>query len=386
MKLLKLSLAALAVIGVSTSSFAADTLADAFKDGKLDGTIKAYYFDRDTKSGEQESIFTTGITLDYKTKSFHGFKLGVMFQSASSPFASQEAKTEFTSDMWGSGAQLSNAYLEYSIAKNTLKVGRQSINTPLLRSSGSRVVEEAFEGTTFVSKELPKTQIFATYLNKFQGRTDGDGGIGQFETDKLPEGAYSVMVKTKIIPQTELTAQYLDVKDEYTIMYADGEYKGTINEYGYELAAQYLESELEDGRKSDVLGFKAGVEIGDFSGYVAYSKTSDERSPKLGIGAGIYGIYYTGSTVAASAGVASLRGNEAYAFDAQYKILGAKVGVRYITLEDYLGRETTIPGGFISYKFKGELKGLSAHLAYEQHDYDFKDDTQEMRFRATYSF
>ena len=35
MKLAKLSLAAIVVAGLTTSSFAADTLADAFKEGKV---------------------------------------------------------------------------------------------------------------------------------------------------------------------------------------------------------------------------------------------------------------------------------------------------------------------------------------------------------------
>ena len=42
MKLAKLSLAAMVVAGLATSSFAADTLADAFKNGKVRGEIKAF--------------------------------------------------------------------------------------------------------------------------------------------------------------------------------------------------------------------------------------------------------------------------------------------------------------------------------------------------------
>ena len=46
MRFVKLSLAAVLVAGMTSSSFAADTLADAFKNGKVNGTLKAWYWDR----------------------------------------------------------------------------------------------------------------------------------------------------------------------------------------------------------------------------------------------------------------------------------------------------------------------------------------------------
>ena len=49
MKLAKLSLVAMVVAGLASSSFAeSSTLADAFKNGKVTGELRAWYFDRDT--------------------------------------------------------------------------------------------------------------------------------------------------------------------------------------------------------------------------------------------------------------------------------------------------------------------------------------------------
>ena len=61
MKFAKLSLAAIVVAGLTSSSFAADTLADAFKDGKISGELKAYYFTKDNGTKDAD-IFTTGAT------------------------------------------------------------------------------------------------------------------------------------------------------------------------------------------------------------------------------------------------------------------------------------------------------------------------------------
>ena len=62
MKLAKLSLVAMVVAGLASSSFAADTLADAFKNGKVNGELKAWYFDKDngaTSGTTHENILSS---------------------------------------------------------------------------------------------------------------------------------------------------------------------------------------------------------------------------------------------------------------------------------------------------------------------------------------
>ena len=139
MKLAKLSLAAMVVAGLASSSFAADTLADAFKNGKVSGELRAWYFDREgsatadpdktaaNKGGKDinADIFNTGVVLGYVTDSFYGFKLGATFQSNYAAFADGSlteagtAKSDFKGDEYGSGAVLSEAYVQYSIGKTT---------------------------------------------------------------------------------------------------------------------------------------------------------------------------------------------------------------------------------------------------------------------------
>ncbi len=150
MKLAKLSLAAMVVAGLASSSFAADTLADAFKNGKVSGELRAWYFDREgsatadpdktaaNKGGKDinADIFNVGVILGYVTDSFYGFKLGATFQSNYAPAADSDAKADFNTDEYGSGAVLSEAYIQYSIGNTTAKVGRQFISTPLVNGSG----------------------------------------------------------------------------------------------------------------------------------------------------------------------------------------------------------------------------------------------------------
>ena len=179
MKLAKLSLAAIVVAGLASSSFAADTLEGAFKEGKVSGELKAYYFDRDSGK-KSEGIFDTGLMLNYKTGSLNGFSLNFTGQAAASPFASTDEKAMFSGDMYGSGAVLSEAYVAYTMKNTTVLVGRMFLDTPLVSSSGSRIIKEAFEGAAVINTDLPSTTLIAGYVQKFQSRTDGKGNVGEF--------------------------------------------------------------------------------------------------------------------------------------------------------------------------------------------------------------
>ena len=178
MKLVKLSVAAFVVAGLASGSFAADTLADAFKNGKVTGELRAWYFDRDTDDKNDGTlakgdadIFSTGVMLSYITDSLYGLSLGTTFQGNYAPFANSDAKNLYATDMYGSGAVLSEAYMTYTLGKTTAKVGRQFLASPLVNSSGSRMIKEAFQATVLINTDIPNTTLVAGYSDKFQGRT-----------------------------------------------------------------------------------------------------------------------------------------------------------------------------------------------------------------------
>jgi len=199
MKLAKLSLAAMVVAGLASSSFAADTLADSFKNGKVSGELKAWYFDQSadgqdnltgsgsninsaTRAGHRNNanIFTTAAVLGYVTDSFYGFNIGLTFQGAANPGTVEQYKagtsqysaaSVFKNDENAGGGVLSEAYLAYTLGKTTAKVGRQFMSTPLVNGSGSRIFTESFEGALLVNTDLPQTTLIAAYVDRFQGRT-----------------------------------------------------------------------------------------------------------------------------------------------------------------------------------------------------------------------
>ena len=427
MKLAKLSLAAIVVAGLATSTFAADTLADAFKNGKVSGELKAYYFDRDYDTDGHEGIFTSGLMLNYKTASFYGFGLNVTAQSSASPFASSDEKALFSGDMYGSGTVLSEAYLSYSAGKTTVLVGRMFLDTPLVASSGSRMTKQAFEGAAIINSDLPNTTLIAGYVQKFQARTDGNGNIGEFSkvmstgagypeatlgdlgyTDTglyVDNGAFTLVAINKSITNLTLTAAYaqaMDVKnfesgltvDNVKIAYAEAAYAGTAGSFTYGLAAQYYYNSLGGSSiaaldSNNLWGAKASIGYGAFGGYVAYTKVSDEAMG-VGVITGLGGgadLAYTGSPINSSS---YANDTKAYKVGVTYAVLkNANLGLNYTVNEMDSNAadwdKTTWTAFEADYAFEGALKGLSTSLIYEDGGND-ANGVSELWFKAGYKF
>jgi len=407
MKLAKLSLAAIVVAGLTTSSFAADTLADAFKEGKISGELRAWYFDRDRDAtGESADIFATGLQLKYITGKYYGFSLGATLQSSFQPFADEEAKAVFEDEMYGSGAQLSEAYINYTIGKTTAKVGRQFIKTPLIGSSTSRMITQSFEAALVTNTDLPQTTLMAGVVTKFQARTDNDS-IADFEPlNNDHDHAYTAMVVNKSIPNVELTFQYLTLDNDakgssntnrtkgYKDYYFEAEYTNKAGAFDYGLATNYLYTDWESYDAAKMYGVKVNLGYGNFKTYVAYSSISDDtgnKGVKAGEGGGAQPNYVKGKQVKVGTYSSDTSG---FSIDANYnfKNIGFLVGGRYTQL-DIASKaanldEQKITDLYGSYKFTGALKGLETDLIYTILSGEFAaaDKGEELWFKANYKF
>ncbi len=447
MNLAKLSLAAIVVAGFTTSAFAADTLADAFKNGKVKGELRAWYFDKDTEklnsstsptsvihdAAKTGSILDTAIILSYVTDSLNGFTLGATMQSSYSPFADTEAKTAFKDDMWGSGAVLSEAYLGYKIKNTMAKIGRQFISTPIVNGSGSRIVKESFEGATIVNTDLPATTVVVGFVDKFQGRTssgmgEAAGDAPSFEkraiflgvsasTTYAFDNAYTIAVINKSISNLTLTGQYAWVGDvnkveDVDVYYTEAQYVLPMNGFKLGFNANYRGSrtDLVTGTGVNAISYDgtqtAGrismSELAGFGASFTAATTSSDDAVIAGMGNGASS--YTATLVKASS--PSLRANtDSYRLDLTYDF--SKIGVNGLkgilqygaanqdrvktaqTSADYTSYATGI-----TYDVP-VLKGLSLALQYEKQEIEttrysnntkFTADLDELRFRANYKF
>ena len=400
MKLAKLSLAAIVVAGLASSSFAADTLADAFKNGKVNGELKAYYFANEDDTNDKDSIFTTGVMLGYKTAPLYGFTLGLTAQGSSSPFADAGGKADYDGHMYGSGAVLSEAYVAYNIGKTTAMVGRMFLDTPLVSGSGSRVIKEAFEGAAIINTDLPNTTLIAGYVQKFQSRTDGSGNVGEFSRKNVStntasvninDGAYTVAAINKSVPGLTLTGAYVyaeanDVID-VNIVYVEALYEGKMGEIGYVLGAQDYYNVIDNAGTQDdsinLYALKAGLSFKGINGTVAYSQVSNDATLAgtiiSGIGNGA-DLLYTDPVI----GMPGYnRDTTSYLFDLNYDVTAsANLGARYV-LAELANRDEDYTAIYGTYKFES-LKGFSMGAQYETKGKDA--DGQDLWVKANYKF
>ncbi|ARU47754.1 OprD family outer membrane porin [Sulfurospirillum diekertiae] len=426
MKLAKLSLAAIVVAGLASSSFAADTLADAFKNGTVNGELKAYYFQSDNGKST-EDIFTTGVMLGYKTASLYGLSLGVTFQGSSSPFADDGGKDRYKYTMYGPGASLSEAYIAYNIGKTTAMVGRMFLDTPLVASSSSRIIKDSFEGAAVINTDLPNTTLIAGYVQKGQDRTDYNDSIGKFQKKfatgslsygELPvnaeDGAYTLAAINKSVSGLTLTAAYAYANDIAQLAYAEALYEGKAGEIGYTLGGQFYYNKIDNALTNlantlavtpfaddsiTSYALKAGLSFKGINGTVAYSQTSDDdvatgvvngsstdkglhRSELVsGLGNGA-DLLYTDAVIASPG---YTRDTKAYLIDLNYDVTAAaNVGVRYVLADDnYLDAKYSYSSVYGSYKFES-LKGFSLGAQYEHQGKDADGD--DLWVKANYKF
>ena len=432
MKLAKLSLVAMVVAGLASSSFAADTLADAFKNGKVSGELRAWYFDRDNGTTAHEDIISTGVMLNYITDSFYGFRVGATIQSNYAPFADKAEKSMYKGDMYGSGAMLSEAYLGYAIGKTDVKIGRQFISTPLVSGSGSRMVKEAFEGAVVVNTDLPATTLIAGYVNKFQGRTstlentNDVGDIGDFSkiyalstgkgnsvSKAYIDDAYTAAVINKSLTGLTLTGQYAIANDvahagDASVYHLEANYVLPMNGFKLGFDTMYRASSTDSALDSYKLqgSYLGGrVSISELAGFgISFAASTTDKSDDLlaGLGNGADSTY-TGSILTAAHTYA--RNTDSYLGKISYDF--STIGVTglsaYILYADNQQDETSVgnktsgdwknTAADVTYAFAGALKGFTASLQYERQDNDklvsgvsSNVTSDEYRFRANYKF
>ena len=437
MKLAKLSLAAMVVAGLASSSFAADTLADAFKNGKVSGELRAWYFDREGSATAAENsasstsvnadIFNVGVILGYVTDSFYGFKLGATVQSNYAPFADSDAKADFKGDEYGSGAVLSEAYIQYSIGNTTAKVGRQFITTPLVNGSGSRMIKQAFEGAVVTNTDLPQTTLAAGVVTKYQARTSSSvkvntaGDVGRFDSISkvankslgltgnaaLDDGdyVYTLLAINKSITGTTLTAQWAEVASLVDMYYLEAAYAGKAGEFSYGIAANYQYADWDSslaalspadksnyGDSGTMYGAKLSLGYGDLNTYIAYTEITDDASlGGLDGGAGLGGGAQTAFAKAYSSKTGTYdRDSKAYSIDANYnfKQIGLLAGARYtgVTVDSAAAnlQDRGYTDIYAIYNFAGALKGLQADVSYQ--DWSKDVDGHDFWFKANYKF
>ncbi len=392
-KFAKISL--IASLAISSSSlFAADSISEAFTNGKFKGELKSFYYAQtfDSPTTKDSSIWVNGGSFNYVTDSYKGISLGGTFQTSHvTSIDDESSKTKTTMDAQGS--VLSEAYFQYNLNNTTFKGGRQFIKTPLLAGSGSRLIKESFEAYLLTNTDIPDTTIVAGKITKYQQRTDftttspftsantgANGGPGEFEKIGT-DGINTIYIKNTSIPNLTAQFQYADAIDIANLIYVDAKY----NFGPAYVAAQYYDTDYDASTSTDssMYGLKIGAKVADIDLFAGYTSTDDDGDVVRGLGQGAY-AQYTATTKTAGAN-AFKAGTDSWQIGAGYTFDKLKTKLRYSQFDQPTANsdldETTLN---LQYTFN---KNLKVELDYSILDYEAANsDATDLRTRLIYSF
>lgn len=381
-----------------TAPLFADTLESAFSNSKVQGEIKAAYVDSNFLGAATSSDITTvGGNINLQTGNFYGLTAGVTFQTSSILNKDITATGTKADSFNASGAVMSEAYLNYTLANTSLKIGRQFITTPLVSSaldgkSSEALIKDSFEAYTLINTDIPNTTLVASYVDKYQALTNGSGKIGSFE--QAEDGAYTIYAQNNSIENLTLQAQYLKVNSitsgqDKNALYFQADYK-----LGHQtISAQYLAStdktQAANAQDGKLFGLKATGPLGISNlGYlVAYNSSTDKNgSVYYGVGEGTSDTPFTAVPVHGG-GVPTRQDTDT--------IVGAVVvPVMGTTFIPYIGKsfskthalgDVTASGALLIYPVSKELL-VKAEYEHVKCEKIITENTDTTRIYLTYKF
>lgn len=290
-----------AVVALSASS-----IDEAFVAGKASGQIRAAYVSQDNEVDTDTYGTSIGGILKYETAEWNGLKLGVgAYVSQKLHFASGDVdEGKINTDLFDmdgkSYAYVGEAYVDYTMDKLNLKVGRQQLDTPFADTDDIRMHPNTFEAAIATYTGLEGTTLVGGYVTRWAGY-DSEDTISKEKFKKLADGSNGAVVLGAInesIENLALQGWYYGADKVADLYYADAVYAIPFSEtMGLELSGQFAafrEDEDINGAKTGVSGKVYGIgaafNAGALTVGAAYNKGSnkDGKAPPIGFGGGPY--------------------------------------------------------------------------------------------------
>jgi imipenem/basic amino acid-specific outer membrane pore len=149
-------------------SSSAQELEDIFKDGKVSGQLRAFWYDGDRELRIDRTALTVGGILSYKTAPYDGFSGGVsLFSSNGITSLTHMPESGQTHNLNLDGSSINTigeAYLQYSGYNTLIKYGRQRLDLPLANDYYNRMLPNSFEALSLENQSLRNTTLKAAYI------------------------------------------------------------------------------------------------------------------------------------------------------------------------------------------------------------------------------
>jgi hypothetical protein len=184
-----------------------ERLSEVLSEGEFYGRFRlnAFSFDWDEAvEGKRADHQTLGVggSLYYKSAYFHGIGFTAGVYTSQNPWHMDDDMVKYykvgkgvlnrhdvaTKGKYGM-TNLAVAYVEVKNKKNSLKIGRQIVESYLTKSNDIKMIPNTFEGITWASKPIEAHQLWIGYLvkqklrdhNKFHHLFAYDDGAGAYE-------------------------------------------------------------------------------------------------------------------------------------------------------------------------------------------------------------
>lgn len=156
-------------------SSSAQSLDDIFKEGKVSGQLRAFWYDGDRELRIDRTALTVGGILSYKTAPYEGINGGVSFFSSNgvtSLTQMPESGQTHNLNLDGSSINvLGEAYLQYSGYDTVVKYGRQRLDLPLANDYYNRMLPNSFEALSCENRSIDHITLKGAYITgwKYKG-------------------------------------------------------------------------------------------------------------------------------------------------------------------------------------------------------------------------
>ncbi len=412
MKFAKLSIAALAVVGFSSSAVALDlsgVTAKPYVKTKLyyetvdvDNAAGTDFFDKKNASGQ--AMVTAGITGALDSCWGYGFEYNVV-----DTLGLENNLVSNTRMGWGRTSQneidaggavvpaavdtqdwASQAYVTYSpcdtiLSNTTFKVGRQFLDTPLAYTEKWNLTKNSFDAFVVLNQDIKNVTLVGAYIGKGNGVNKRVSNGDRFEAYGTTvtgltkaSGAYAVGALTNLVEGLPINLWYYDLPDTATAVWADAGYTLKLDkDMAVGLAGQYGQIDPEASTLDTTSGYalKVSGKVSMFNLMAAYSSMDDKGAIALGNTAtmsngtsGWKTKLYT-QPIYSNAMYVAAPGSDAYKVRASVNVDGiGKLIAQYMANEN--DGNNALDVGEINVILASKLAGIGTKLIYSNVDYD----------------
>ncbi|MCT7494090.1 Opr family porin [Aliarcobacter cryaerophilus] len=246
----------------------ANSIDEAFKNGKIEGSIALFGLTQDNKGQSKDFAFGNGnLTLGYNTVSFYGFSLGTQVKG-NIKLGEKHKDDRKNEGPFENNALITQAYLQYSLNEMLLiKAGRYEGQLEWLTDYQQGAIAEI--------TAIPDTTVSLAFSNR-----KAESGIDTSEDFHKPhdKGIYVVDIKNESFEGLEINPYYYQIPDVVKFYGLKTSYNlehfGAIAQY----AKSSLTNEYKTNNSSENDGYVAHFELNgnfeDLTSAVGLIKTS----------------------------------------------------------------------------------------------------------------